>query len=61
MCLTEFNEEVFVDSIREEGREEGKLSVVIQLVKKGRLSVDEALEELQISKEEFEQALAYRE
>lgn len=31
------------------------------LVKKGRLSVDEALEELQISKEEFEQALAYRE
>ncbi len=58
VCLTEFNEKVFVDSIREEGREEGKFSMVIQLVKKGRLSVEEALEELQISREEFEQAVA---
>lgn len=53
VCLTEFNEKVFVDSIREEGRLEGKLSVVIQLVKKGRLSIEEAVEELQIGKEEF--------
>ena len=51
-------EKVFVDSIREEGKLEGKLSMVLQLVKKGRLSVEEALEELQMSKEEFEQALA---
>lgn len=65
MCLTEFNEKVFVDSIREEGLEEGLakglvegrveggLSMVVRLVKKGRLSVEEAVEELQISKEEF--------
>ena len=60
MCLTEFNEKVFVDSIREEGRLEGKLSMVLQLVKKGRLSEEEALEELQMSKEEFEQAVVSR-
>lgn len=57
VCLTEFNEKVFVDSIREEGREAGELSMVVKLVKKGRLSIEEAVEELQMSKEEFERLL----
>lgn len=49
VCLTEFNEKVFVNSIREEG----ELSMLLKLVKKGRLSIEEALEELQMSEEEF--------
>lgn len=65
VCLTEFNEKVFVDSIREEGIEEGfvkghaegriegEFSIAVKLVKKGRLSIEEAVEELQIGKEEF--------
>lgn len=53
VCLTEFNEKVFVDSIREEGG----LSMVVRLVKKGRLSIEEAAEELQISQEEFRRLL----
>lgn len=61
VCLTEFNEKVFVDSIREEGRAEGELSMLIKLVKKGCLSIDEAISELQISKEEFERLLELNE
>lgn len=65
MCLTEFNEKVFVDSIREEGIEEGfvkghaegriegEFSIAVKLVKKGCLSIEAAVEELQIGKEEF--------
>jgi len=44
---------VFVDSIKEEGRVEGERSMLVKLVKKGCLSVEEAVEELQMSKEEF--------
>ena len=61
VCLTEFNEEVFVNSIRAEGVEEGlavghaegELSMLLKLVKKGRLSTEEALSELQMSEKEF--------
>ena len=34
VCLTEFNEKVFVKSIREEGIELGELSMLVKLVKK---------------------------
>ena len=34
MCLTEFNEKVFVKSIREEGIELGELSMLVKLVKR---------------------------
>lgn len=57
VCLTEFNEKVFVDSIRAEGHEEGRLLLLLSLVEKGRLSAEEAAEELQITKEEFEKLL----
>ena len=68
MCLTEFNEKVYTDSIRAEGHAEGLaegraegllkgLSTLIKQIKKGRLSVEEALEDLPISKEEFMELL----
>lgn len=53
VCLTEFNEKVFVKSIREEGIELGELSMLVKLVKKGRLTVEEAISECQLTKEEF--------
>lgn len=49
VCLTEFNEKVFVASMKAEG----ELAMAIRLVKKGRLSVEEAVEELQMSEDEF--------
>lgn len=49
VCLTEFNEKVFVDSMKAEG----ELAMAIRLVKKGYLTIDKATEELQMSEEEF--------
>lgn len=61
VCLTEFNEKVFVNSIREEGFEEGvelgERSMLVKLVKKGCLSVEAALEELQMNEDEFRKLL----
>lgn len=53
VCLTEFNEKVFVASMKAEG----ELAMAIKLVKKGRLSIEEAIEELQMSEEEFVRVL----
>ncbi len=49
VCLTEFNEKVFVASMKAEG----ELAMAIRLVKKGYLSIDKAVEELQMSEDEF--------
>lgn len=49
VCLTEFNEKVFVASMKAEG----ELAMAIRLVKKGYLTIDKATEELQMSEEEF--------
>jgi len=38
---------------REEGREEGILQTLIKMVRKGRLSLDEAIADSGLSKEEF--------
>ena len=57
VCLTEFNEKVFVASIREEGVEEGialgERSMLVKLVKKGYVPMEKAVEELHVSEEEF--------
>ena len=49
VCLTEFNEKVFVASMKAEG----ELAMAIRLVKKGYLTIDKATEELQMSEDEF--------
>lgn len=50
MCLTEFDEikwgELMKEEGREEGKTEGKQNTVFSLVKKGKLTLDEAAEEL---------------
>lgn len=61
MLLTEYNEaatmELFKEDGRKEGRKEGILSTLIRLVKRGRLSVEEAAEEADMTTKEFSQEL----
>ena len=46
MCLTEFDEIKWGELMKEEGIAEGKQNTVFSLVKKGKLTLDEAAEEL---------------
>lgn len=57
VCLTEYNEKTFVNGIREEGRKEGQLSTLIDLVKDGFLTVLQAAERFGVSEEEFKKLI----
>ena len=57
MVLTEFDEEKYEALIREEGREEGKLQMICDLVSKNLLSLETALEQLNISETELQLAM----
>lgn len=57
MVLTEFDEEKYEAMIREEGREEGKLQMVCELVSKKLLPFETALEQLNISEQELQLAM----
>ena len=65
MVLTEFNEEVYKKGIFEEGKEEGlaegraegKAEGLFSLVRKGRISLEDAAEELDISVAEAEKMM----
>ena len=69
MCITEYDEQAFVNGIREEGRqegrkegrqegrEEGRALTLYSLVNSGNLKPDIAAKELGISIREFETAM----
>ena len=57
MCITEFNEDVFVRSIKEEGREE----IILDLVKDGVISEDIAAQRLGITLELLHEKLSANE
>ena len=57
VCITEYDEQAFVNGIREEGREEGKALTLYSLVNSGNLKPDIAAKELGISIREFETAM----
>ncbi|MBQ6843893.1 MAG: hypothetical protein IJO60_04545 [Agathobacter sp.] len=57
MVLTEFDEEKYEALIREEGREEGKLQMICDLVSKNLLLPETALEQLNISETELQLAM----
>lgn len=57
MCLTEFDEEKYGEILREEGREEGRILQLIDLVKDGILDEDTAQQRCGLSKEEFKKRL----
>lgn len=44
--------------VYEEGMKEGMINTVINLVRKGRITIEDAAEELGISKEEFSKKMA---
>ena len=57
MVLTEFNEEVYTKGIREEGRQE-ILKAIYNLVESGKLSIQDAAEELNVSVAQLKQHMA---
>jgi len=61
VCITEYDEQAFVNGIREEGRqegrEEGRALTLFSLVNSGNLKPDVAAKELGISIQEFEIAM----
>lgn len=58
VCLTEFDEKVFVDGIREEGISQGRIEAYLEMIDEGNITLKEAAKRLNMS----EAALsAYRE
>ena len=57
VCITEYDEQTFVNGIREEGRQEGRVLTLYSLVNNGSLKPDIAAKELGISIHEFEIAM----
>ena len=57
VCITEYDEQTFVNGIREEGRQEGSALTLYSLVNSGNLKPDIAAKELRISIHEFEIAM----
>ena len=57
MLLTEYDEAKHFQKIKEEGREEGRLTTLIDLVQSGDLSMEKAAQKLGIPVSEFEKIL----
>ena len=63
VCITEFNEKSFIEGIKEEGREEGRKEGIIEgiklinQVKQGKLSIEEAAQQVNMPIEEFKKLL----
>lgn len=54
MCITEYNEKTFIKGIREEGREESRMEILINMLKKEYQK--EAILDLGYSEAEYEKA-----
>ena len=61
VCITEYNEQVFINGIKEEGREEGleqgRLLEIYHSVQEGDYSVERGAEKTGMSVAEFEEAM----
>ena len=61
MCITEYNEEIFVNGIKEEGREEGRKEGMVHmlwlLVNEGVLTIEEAAKKAGTSVENLEEKI----
>lgn len=53
VCITEFNEKVFVNGLLKEGIEKGKMQEVFESVECGDYSIDRGAQKLQLSVAEF--------
>ena len=54
MVLTEFDEKVFADDMREEGRIEEKLENIKKLMNNLNLTVEQAMEALDVPKADYD-------
>ena len=57
MCLFEYDQEQAMKSEREEGRAEGKENTILELVRDGLLSIEEAAKRLGVDVEELKEKL----
>ena len=57
MTLTEFNEAEFIENRREEGREEGRKSILLDLIREGKIDFSYAAEKLGISEKDVQEML----
>ena len=57
VCITEYDEKTFVDGIRAEGREEGRLSEIFDSVQSEDYSVERGAQKANMSVPEFEKAM----
>ena len=60
MLLNEFNEEAMIERIKAAGRAEGKFNMLVKLVKNGRLSLEDAAEEIAMQADEFRKLMDQR-
>ena len=58
MLLTEYNEAATMELFKAEGKKEGILETLIRMVKKKRLSVEEAADEADMTLDEFTDEMA---
>lgn len=57
MCITEFNEKVFVDGVRAEGRAEGRLNEIFDSVQEGDYSIERGAQKAGMDVQLFEKAM----
>ncbi len=57
VCITEYDEQAFVNGIKEEGREEGRVMTIYSLVQSGNLKPLVAAKELGISVKELKSGM----
>ncbi len=57
MCITEYNEARNLSLVKEEGREEGSIQTLTEMIKKGRLTEAEAAEAAHMTISEFRESV----
>ena len=53
MLLTEYNEAATMELFREEGKKEGFIHALIRMVRRGKITEEEAAQEANMTKSEF--------
>ena len=58
VCITEYDEQVFVNGIKEEGIEIGEKKMIFKYVSNGRISLSEGAEDAGLSIDELKEAMS---
>lgn len=57
MCITEYNEAETMQMFKAEGRKEGKLEIIIQLIHNGLITLEAGAEQLHMAMTDLEKYL----